>query len=232
MAVDVLLAERRSGWSSALWLISALVLGPLAVGIYAFSHNRRDWDRIAIQPRAWETSALIIPGYALGWTLAISLLINLGEQPHPLATLSCTYLLPLFAGLCLVRLPLLVRQYPGSVTIMFPKALLSEFITWNFGYAVFFPLTNLISQRMLTTMPGPSSPFFWAMISSVSVAGVVILVPLQAWMHRRGLGLPSGSTSALTAKPSLLDQRTGRLALLTSLAILIASLAITITQMD
>jgi len=231
MIVHLLCTAQHSRWTKLLWLGATLFLGPVSILIHHLSQSGFDEGKATEWQQAWRASALIVTGYSVAWVIAIALLMSLGSNPHPLMTLGLTYLLPLLLVLSFVYIPLLHRQVKPMSWHIVTRSFLAEVITLNLGYAVFFPLTMLLGDRLLSQIPHPTSPFFWAMISFIAVMGVIILAPLQYWMLRHGHRLPSGLA---------MDEANGVLpparavswpALLTTSVIMIAALAVTIAQL-
>lgn len=214
-------------WDGFVWLLATLFLGPIALRVHALTHQKS----LEKQRLAWGASVLIISGYTLAWVLAITFLKNWGSDPHPLIILSVTYLTPLLVGLFFIRVPLLASQVDTTWGRVTSRALLSEIITLNLGFSVLFPLTMVFNQKLFTTIPHPSSPFFWGMISFIAAVGLVILFPLNVWLIQHEYRIPAdafpGSTRDL--KQPILRNSWG--VLLTTTIILIGSIAVTIGQL-
>ncbi len=228
MAAKLLRSEKMSRWGRILLWVATLFLGPISIVIYHLTRTRSGNEKSTHWHQAWGASALAISAYSAAWFGAIALLMEMGDNPHPLMTLGLTYLVPLFVGLFFVRIPLLGRQVAYSTWRMITRSLLVEVITWNLGYAVFFPMTMLFDNRFLTTVPHPTSPFFWGMVSVIAIIGVPILVPLQYWMVRRGVSLPSGLRTGEMDYAVIPRLRATWPALFTTIVIMVAALAITI----
>ncbi len=225
MTIRTLRSKSISRWERLIWLMATLFLGPISLLIHTLVHPRSGEMPRAKWRQAWGASLLVISGYTLAWVLAITWLLNLGHEPNPLSILGVTYFTPLLVGLSLFRIPLLRHRVAGRYGRLISGCLLAEVITLNLGFSVLFPLTMLLSKRLLTTIPHPTSPFFWAMISFIAGVGVMILFPLHYWMIQRGYTIPSGIASDGARLPGL---RGSWPALLTTLGIMIAMLAITI----
>jgi CubicO group peptidase (beta-lactamase class C family) len=231
MALFLLRTAGFSRWGKLLWWLSTLFLGPVSlILIYLLTRASRQKEQPTNWQRAWEASALCIGGYLAAWAGAIALLMRLGSNPHPLAILGLTYFIPLLTGLFLVRIPLQWRKnHPRRI---FSRALLAEIITFNLSYAVFFPLTMLISERLFSTIPHPSNPIFWAMTACIGMAGLVILTPLQYWMIRRGSTVPSAGAIYDPDQPGLVKVRSAWPVFLTTFLVMVAALAVTIMQLS
>jgi CubicO group peptidase (beta-lactamase class C family) len=194
----VRLARRKGGtsWDWVVWSLATLILGPMTLIV----HILLDRKVADLHPPEWVdalgATLLSLSGYALGWVLAISLLISLGGEPHPSMILGASFLLPLLIGLLLVRAPLLVRQGKLSYRNAVKQGFLAEVISMNLGFAILFPLTMLCNTRVLSTIPHPTSPYFWAMMSFITFVGMLVLFPLNYWMSWRGYSIwPDGEGS-------------------------------------
>jgi uncharacterized membrane protein YdfJ with MMPL/SSD domain len=102
----------------------------------------------------------------------------------------------------------------------------------NITFAIMFPLTMLLNNRVLTTIPGTFSPFYWAMLSFMTIINLVAQYPFNYCMSRR---------SALVWPPiTSLDQKEGGspvtknpwpVLVVISLLLLVGSLFVTINQL-
>ena len=173
--------------------------------------------------------------YTLAWALAIAMLIGLRREPHPLIILGVSYLTPFLFGLLLIRGPLLLHQGSRGYGRALSQGLLTEIITLNLGFAVLFPLTMFVSQRVFSAMPYPTSPFFWGMMWFIAAVGLLVLFPLYYWMAQRGYQIWFEDTAAgqgirgrELAVPTLRDSWG---ALLVTFGLMIAMIALTISQL-
>ena len=132
----------------------------------------------------------------------------------------------------MVRIPLVHQEVKTWSWRTLTRSFLSEVIVLNLGYAVFFPLTMLLSTRLLSQIPHPTSPFFWALISFVAIIAVIILTPLHYWLIRRGDNLRSGIAADKASSRHVLGLRFTWPALLATSATMVAALAVTIWQLD
>lgn len=224
MCATLLFSRGIAGWVRLLWVLSALLLGPAAVLIYRASRRSQDGNQSSSWTQAWRASALMVPVYAAAWSLALTLLMQVGYSPHPLMILGASYFVPLLVVIVLVRIPL---QYRGASENLWRKlthGLLADITTNNLAYAVFFPLVMLFSERVLTTLPHPSSPFFWGMITWAALAALVTQIPLQRWLSQRGYALYSDQDQADASQGSLKPALAG------TLVLIVLSLAFTISQ--
>ena len=145
-------------------------------------------------------------------------------------TLGTMYLVPLLVGLFLFRIPLQLNLVETHISDLIKRNFLPEVITFNLAFAILFSMTWLLSSRLLTTIPHPASPFFWAMLSVIAVIGLLVIIPLHYWMALRGYSVPSDMIADNTRTLSLPTLRTSWPTLLTTLGIMIAALAVTISQ--
>jgi len=228
MVARMFLDKKLTRWVKFLWVLASLFLGPAAILIQVLIARSTKAAQVSPWKVAWGAAALVSSGYAAGWAVAISLLISSGDSPHPLLTLGLSYFIPLLVGLVFVRIPLGSAVVPGGGWRILARSLLVEAFTLNLGFACFFPLTMLVTERLLTTMPGPSSPLFWAVISWVAVCGVIVLLPLNYWMSRRGYSLPSGLADDHTGEGSLPTRSTSWLIFGITFVLAVAALAVTI----
>jgi hypothetical protein len=177
--------------------------------------------------RAACAALFAVAGYAVAWTLAVTLLLRGDADPNPLATLGATIVLPILVGLLAVRSPLLARSRGGTYRSATRRGILAEVITWALGLAVFFPLTLYVDNRWLSMIPHPTSPYFGAMISVIALVGLLVLLPLHLLMDRRGFTVwPSPAGGSGNAGLSLPTMRNSWWLLLATLATMIATIAI------
>jgi CubicO group peptidase (beta-lactamase class C family) len=230
MAPRMFKAENISRYGKIIWLGATLVLGPIALLLQAITTQSRSSKTLTNWQLALRASVLCMTGYTIAWIPALTLLMSLGTEPHPLAILGTTYMIPFLVGLCLVRIPLQAHHPGERFKRELKRSILAEVITFNLGFAILFSLTWLFSSQVLTAIPRATSPFFWVMLSLIAVVGVVLLLPLQYWMIRRGCRAPSdqaSNTAKLTLLPTL---RASWAALLATLLIMIAALAATVSM--
>ncbi len=210
-----------------MWGLAALLLGPLAVVLQTLaetqerSSSRKPWQV------ALGSATRCMTGFALGWAVAMSILIRSGGNPHPLLILSVSYLVPLLVGFLCSWAPTLVdRKLSGGHQVIAGR-FLAEIITFNLAFAVLFPLTVILSERVFSVLPPPGSPYFWAMLSTISTVEVAALFLLHYWMIRRGHHVEIEGDSP-RRWPSL---RNAWGYLVVTLGVMIASLAVAISQM-
>lgn len=230
MALRILRVENTSLFGKIIWLAATLFLGPIAILVHLLSHPSKGAETDSKWRQALGASVLTITGYTIAWILALTLLINSGTDPHPLMTLGTMYLIPLLVGLFLFRIPLQLNLAETHIRDLIKRNFLPEVITFNLAFAILFSMTWLLSSRLLTTIPHPASPFFWAMLSVIAVIGLLVIIPLHYWMALRGYSVPSDMIADNTRTLSLPTLRTSWPTLLTTLGIMIAALAVTISQ--
>jgi CubicO group peptidase (beta-lactamase class C family) len=213
------------------WLLSASFLGPVSILVYRITRPTRD----VAPPPKWQSaligSAFVVSVYALGWTLAFTLLPYFGTNPGPLAILGTTYLIPLLISWTFLRIPCIFSWGRDQPVKLLLCSLGAELISMNIAYAVLFPLTMILNQ-LLTTIPGSFNPFYWAMLSLISGINLLAQFPIHYWMMRRGIStlrfrntMEPGSTVIFTFKNAFP-------VFVISCIIVIGALALTIRQMS
>ena len=230
MTIRILRVKGTSAFGKMIWLAATLFLGPISILVHLWSYPRDGAESDDNWRQALSASVLTITGYTIAWILALTLLFNFGSDPNPLMILGTTYLIPLLAGLFLFRIPLQINRVETHLSGVIKRNLLTEVITFNLAFAILFSMTWLISDRLLTTIPQPASPFFWAMLSVIAVVGLLVLIPFHYWMIRRGYTVPSDKDADIARALSLPTLRTSWPTLLTTLGIMIAALVVTISQ--
>jgi hypothetical protein len=189
MIVRLVRSRAATVWDWTVWLLATVLLGPIAVLVHRVGRSPTDADSSDTGRQVVSASLLSITGYGVAWSLAIAFLQNLGDDPDPLATLGSTLLIPLAVGLLLIRAPLLrrggIRPFRRAVV----RGVVAELITLSIGVAVLFSLTLYVDNRFLSTIPHPTSPYFWAMMSFMTVGGLFALIPLNSVLNRRGFDI-------------------------------------------
>jgi hypothetical protein len=221
-------------WQWAIWLLATLVLGPVSPAIHALADQNQDGSPLPPWKQAAGAALFGVSGYTFAWILAIALLIGLQREPHPLMILGLCYLTPLLIGLLFVRGPLLLHQGSRGYGRALLQGLLTELIILNLGFAVLFPLTMFVQQHLFSTMPHPTSPFFWGIMWFIAAVGLLVLFPLCYWMGQRGYQIWFEDTTAgqgnrcrASAVPTLRDSWG---ALLVTSGLMIAMIALTISR--
>ena len=82
LAIHMLVVRGSSIWQAVMWLVATLLLGPVA--LIAYWRERRDGGTVA---EALCGTLFCVAGYAVGWVIAIALLLAGGEDPAPLLVL-------------------------------------------------------------------------------------------------------------------------------------------------
>ena len=186
-------------------------------------------------PKKWQSaligSTFVVSVYALGWALAFTLLPYFGQNPHPAAILGVTYLTPLLVSWVILRIPCIFSWGKAQPV----KRLLCSFgvglISMNIAYAVLFPLTMILNQ-LLTTIPGSFNPFYWAILSLISVINLLAQIPIHYWMIRRGIEPVRFRGSVDRDQPDIPTIKNAWPVLAISMIIVIGALAVTIHQMS
>ena len=231
MLVKLVRGKEGTLWQKAIWLLATLILGPISLLVYILVGRTPHSVPLAAWKQALGAALFGICGYALGWTFAIAVLVGGSSEPHPLLILGLCYLTPLLLGLLLVRAPSLARRGGLGYGRAISRGLLAEIITLNLGFAALFPLTMFGDEYLFSSMPHPSSPFFWCMMSAISMVGLLVLFPLQYWMARRDLRVVLVRAAAGTGVVTVPTLRNSWGALLLTLGIMIAALVLTVSQL-
>ncbi|MDH3398164.1 MAG: serine hydrolase, partial [Acidimicrobiia bacterium] len=211
MVVRLVRSRAATVWDWTVWLLATVLLGPIAVLVHRVVPSRPDARSPATRLSVVSASLLSISGYGAAWVLAVLLLQNLGDDPNPLATLGSTLLIPLAVGLLLIRAPLLRRGGIRPFRKAISRGVVAELITLSIGVAALFSLTLYVDNRFLSTIPDATSPYFWAMMSFMTLVGLVALLPLNSLLARRGFSIwPAAATvqsteSAVLRLPTLRD---------------------------
>lgn len=184
MVVRLFRATGKRVRETLIWLAATALVGPVA----PLLHRRKAVESLR-SPDATAvacTSLFCIAGYGVAWAVAVFILLGLGNDASPVAILGSTLLIPLMVGLLLNRVPTLmkagIRPYRRAIS----RGLVGELITVSLVFAVFFPLTLYFDNRLLSMIPYPTSPYFGAMMSILALGGLVVLLPLEYVMARRG----------------------------------------------
>jgi CubicO group peptidase (beta-lactamase class C family) len=232
-AVWVALRLRRvevyTRWGVVFWIGTALVLGPLAVWFERASRPLSGDPKASAWGQACGAAALAVTRYAAAWIVAFTFLLRNDTQPHPLEILGMTYFLPLLLSFGLSQMPIRQQHVRSFGNGSFRRAFMVEAISWNLGYAVFFPLTMLAAVFLLEVMPYPNNPFFWGLTAVIALTGLLVLAPLQHWLLRQGFH-SSNKIPALTG--AAVQQIRAWPAVLASLVVVITALALTIIQLE
>jgi CubicO group peptidase (beta-lactamase class C family) len=178
-----------SAWEWAVWVAATSLLGPIALVVHRFAYVSLDGRKADGRRQALCASTCSITAYAIGWSVAVLALLNLGDDPNPLAILGSVLLLPLGVGLLAIRVPLVHRAAGWSIRRAARRGMLAELTSVFLGVAVFFPVILFVDNRWLATIPSLSSPFFGAMMSFVALFGLIVLVPLHLGLHRLGFNI-------------------------------------------
>lgn len=181
MAVRVL-SLRAGWWETTLWLLAALLLGPIALA----AHHRVQTGG-ANEPfsQILGASLFSVVGYSIAWVVSIALLIQAGEEPNPLTTLLALVVLPVVTGLLIIRAPLLRRLGVPYGRVM-RLGLVAEVITWSLGLVAFFSVSIYVDNRWFSTIPHPTSPHYGALAAPAALIGLVVLIVLHWLLHKRG----------------------------------------------
>ena len=174
-------------WDWGVWSLATLIVGPLGPIVH-----RSGWTRA-------QASLLPVVGYSIAWVIAVWTMIKVAE-PNPLVIVGVTVLMPIIVALLAIRAHVIERAEHAGYRSAVRRGALAEFVTWSVGFAVFFPLTFLADDRVLSTVPAPSSPFFGALLSVIAIVAVIVLSGFDSVVDRLGYRLwPRPSSTAGTA---------------------------------
>jgi hypothetical protein len=211
------------------WLLSTIFLGPVSVLIFKQNQTSADITSLSKRGEAWVRSAFLVGIYAIGWAVSFSLLPRFGSNPPPLVILGITYLIPMSFGFIFFQILILLSGSEGVFNERLLAGLGGAVISMNIAFAVMFPLT-MVLNNLFSTIPGSLNPFFWAMLSFLSLLNLIAQYPINAWMIQRGL--KSWQPKKLPEQKNIPpDRKSAWPVLVTSLLILISSLVITISQL-
>ena len=220
--------ENKRDWH--LWLLGTLFLGPCALLAYGWIQGRTEGGRISKLVKATKLAVFESGPHTLGWGLALVLLVRQGGNPHPLLTLGMTYLFPLLAAVVLHHIPLVSRFRKEMTNFQWRGNLLPEFIANNVNFGVMFPLMMIINNRILTTIPDILTPYFWGMLSTLTLADFIAQFIIQSWLVHRGRPTWEGDYQREGDWVDISRLEKGWQVLAFSGFFLVASLIITITQ--
>ena len=176
------LPPRDGWWAVAMWMLATVFLGPIAVGAH---YRTQKGGATGTLSEVVGASTFCVAAYSIAWVVSIALLIQAGDEPNPLTTLLALAFIPVSAGLLIVRAPLLQRlgvPYRRGLR----RGLLGEVMNWSLGLAAFFSVSIYVDNRWFSTIPHPTSPYYWAMASLAALSGLVVLMVLHWLLHMRG----------------------------------------------
>lgn len=171
-----LFRSRPSPWEWFVWMIGTFLLGPLAL----FVQRRAAMRGI---PAASFASAT---GYGVAWILTIVILSSTSDETSPVVTIGSVLLVPLLVGLLAIRAPLLRRGGAGRYLSSARRGMVAEWMSAFVAVGGMFFVTFYVQERWFSMFPGPSSPYFWTMMSIVTAVGFAVLLVLHALVSRRG----------------------------------------------
>jgi CubicO group peptidase (beta-lactamase class C family) len=181
-----LMQKKCFSWKDILWILSTLFLGPIALILLSRTKDISVDDSLHIWKGALQTGVFAVGVSVLGWWIAFSILVGLGNDPHPLVILGSTYLVPLLCGILLHQLPATLSWGKVRVFPRFSRSLLPELITNNISFAVMFPLLMILNNRFLNSVPLDFGLFTWVMLSALSFVNILVQYPFQYWMRKQG----------------------------------------------
>ncbi|MFW2339582.1 MAG: DUF4396 domain-containing protein, partial [Acidimicrobiia bacterium] len=192
---------RRSSsglWSWAVWMFATVLVGPIAP--FVFGRESRSAGESA------RASVVCMAGYGLAWIGSTLILLQQTDESGPLGVLAAVLVVPLAVGLLAVRAPMLLRAGVRGYGAAVRRGLLAELTTMLAGVAVLLSVTVYFDSRWFSTLPAPTSPFFWAMLSLAALVGIAVQWPLHHLIQRRGFTVWPGVNDGVSVRlPTLRD---------------------------
>lgn len=202
MMIWRLVRAAHSVWEWVMWLLSAVVLGPLAH--LAYTLERRAGRPESRAAPAICAAAFCVAGYSLAWVAAVALLLSGGDDPNPLLILAGVLVLPVAVGLLAVRGPL-YRDRLGAYWTSVRRGIVTEVMTFVVGLAAFYVVLLYVDSQLIELIPPPTSPFFWAVLSAAAVIGFGGLTVLHHVLQRRGFTVWPGEGGSSVTLPTIRD---------------------------
>jgi hypothetical protein len=181
------------------WLLAFIVAGPLTLLVYGLAYRQpltapHPEAALTTSKRALGSALIGSIGYTVGMVLAGFILESYltGSRRTLLSVLSCLYGLPLAISLLCLRFPLTFLLYRRGFFAALGSITLVEFLSLNIGMIVYLPLSILAYNRLLLPNPAtlndiPSWLFYLSPMLLVTVAGLLVIYPIHAWMTHYGL---------------------------------------------
>jgi CubicO group peptidase (beta-lactamase class C family) len=232
-----------ASWGHRLaWTLIVAVFGPLGVLAYLVSYRQPGRSpgpqaATANWRRALGATAYGVAGYAAAMLLAIAYFVYVQPYAGLVTILVVSYAVPLIGELLVFRAPAVASQLGGRYWRAVRRSLLVETASANLAFAGMFPVILGLRHRWF---PGPlemANPLFWLMMLLATMAGVLNVYPLNAWMASRGFSsLPTLSPASRAAAQAegavgMPSWRDGWGALLSSVVLLTASLGLTMASL-
>jgi CubicO group peptidase (beta-lactamase class C family) len=207
LIVMVFLLLRPTRAPAADWVVAipaAVVLGPFAVLAVVLNRTAESKGSSRQLGRSGLAAVLSMTGYSLAWIVALAILVGGNENPNPLLLIGSILLLPFLVGLFLVRVPSLRKSGGLGLGRAVRAAAFPELMTLVLGVGVLFATSILVDNAILSTLPEPTSPYGWGMISAAALVGVLFLTPYYLVLQRRGMvSIPSLARGGGQAGPAL-----------------------------
>jgi hypothetical protein len=180
-------------------LLAFFIAGPPTLLAYGLAYRQplgRPHPETALTtPKRALGSALIgLMGYTLG-LLVTGFIIErylIGSRRTLQALLACIYVPPLAISLLCFRLPLTFRLSDRGIFATLGRTTLVEFISLNVGMIVLLPVSNTAYSRLPLPKPAALTDFsswllYWSPMLLVTIAMLLVIYPLHAWMTHHGL---------------------------------------------
>jgi len=211
------------------WGLVVLAFGPLGLAAYFICVPRRQQAAVPAWKHALGAAAFSAAGCALVWYVAVALASST-DALTPTHILIATYAVPFFVGLFAFRalwvMPRLGKNYVRALR----WSVLTELASVSLASAGMYPVAWLLADLWFPLALDLSSPLAWFLVVLAALAGWLAVYPLNLWMARRRI---VSQPLLITAgegpgEPTLPTFRRIWFALLLSVALFVASLALTI----
>lgn len=202
MVLRLARSPRAAAWDWIIWLSATIVAGPVALLVNHLADRHSDGGEVPSWEQAVCASFFGMTAYAVAWAVSLAVVMRLGDDAGGPVVLLLMIVLPIVIGLLAVRAPLLVRWGIVPYRRAVRRGAVAELISWSVALAVLFPLSLVVDEALLSTIPAATSPYFGTMISLMAAAGFLALIPLQALLRRRGFTIwrglrPTGVATAV-----------------------------------
>ena len=230
-------------WGGRLvWTFITAIFGPLGLVAYLLSYRQplrsaEPQATLTNWRRALAATLYSVAGYAVVWILGMAYFVYFLPDPKPMDILVVTYVAPLIIGVLAFRPLLVVSRLGERYWIALRRTALTELISANLAFAGMFPVLLFLVERWFPGPPELSNPLLWFMISLAAMAAALVVYPLNAWLTRRRsdclpVWLFAGGPTVEENKMVLPSLRNAWGALLLSVALLVASLGLTVSNLS
>jgi uncharacterized membrane protein len=232
------------------WLLGLLILFPLCLG-YAWFKRRQPlhrglrlaWEWIVVtfgplgllaywldqrqaEGSSWRRALGATVYSVIGNTVGLLMLLTVYDALLPNRSIGLLVLLaPLLVGWLAFRAPLLGARLRTGYLRAAGRALLTELISTCLVMAGLFPVLYLGVIHWLAGQNELARPAWWGIVGLAALAGALLAYPFHLWLAYRGLD--GGVTPQVAVGRPTPSLRNAWAALLLSVALLVASLGLT-----